>query len=425
MSHWNRTISTTIFLIVLSGAQASSQSLPRPTGRFEVGRTALAWMDRNRPEIMTDAPDDFRELQAYIWYPAADVTGSPGAYWPGVQRIAGGAIAGQLSNMFGPIWPEIAAGRLRSHAYDNAKVGASGRLPILIFSPGGGTTSIAYTTQMEEISSHGYIVVGVEHTFDAPAVLFPDGRVVGATGAYWTSLREQLPAPDNGEFEKKASEIFAADVISAIDKVIGLSRDRASAFYSRLDTGRIGVFGHSRGGRDAALACQLDSRIKACLSEDGNNYWQPFWLDGNGRSMTQPFMMLDHFDLDLPDEVYPQIGTTREAYTQNRSARRREADEKMYGTIQEGSYHVTVATPGISHNSFSDIRLLGRADSSQMNSWPKDVQAATTHSSILHTITEYALAFFDRHVRGNSAPLLNRTNSPPADVRIQRFGKAK
>ena len=412
----------TLLLILVVSSIGISQGLPRPTGRYPVGRTSLAWTDRSRPEIVTDTPDDYRELLVYIWYPAAGVSGNTGPYWPGVERTAGTAAAAQLSNMFGPIWTDIAAGKLRSHSYDNARIGTSGPLPILVFSPGGGSTSIAYSTQMEEFASHGYIVVGVEHTFDAPAVLFPDGRIVGSAGAYWARLRAELP--DNEAFEKRITEMFAVDIVFVIGKLVELSKDRTSPFYLRLDAARIGVFGHSRGGRDAARACQLDPRIKGCVSEDGNFAWQPFWLDTNGRSLNQPFMMLDHLDPELPDDVYSQIGTTREAYVQNRTTRQREADGKIYGTIRGGSYHVTVTTPGISHNSFPDIRMLGRPDSAQMNIWPKDVQAATPHGQILHTITEIALAFFDKYLRGSPATLLANTKQA-ADIRIQRFGAAR
>ena len=411
-----------LVLIFVISSCGICQGLPRPTGRYPVGRAALAWTDRSRAEIITDTPDDYRELLVYIWYPAAGVSGATGPYWPGVERTVGTSTAGQLSNMFGPIWEDILSGKLQSHSYDNARIGASGRLPILIFSPGGGSTSIAYTTQMEEIASRGYVVVGVEHTFDAPAVLFPNGHTVGSAAAYWTHLHTALP--DNEAFEKNVTKMFAADILFVIGRIVELSNDRTSPFYSRLDAAHIGVFGHSRGGRDAALACQLDSRIKACLSEDGSFSWQPFWLDANGRSMIQPFMMLDHLDPELPDDVYSQIGTTREAYVQKRTARQREADKNLYGTIRGGSYRVTVTTPGISHNSFSDIRLLGRPDSAQMNIWPKNVQAATPHEQILRSITEFTLAFFDKYLRGISSSLLTDAKQA-ADTRIQRFGAAR
>jgi hypothetical protein len=277
---------------------------------------------------------------------------------------------------------------------------------------------------MEEFASHGYVVAGIEHTYDSPAVVFPDGRVVTSATPYWETLRRATP--DGDSLEKKVTEIFAADVVFAIDKLEELSNDTSSMFHSRLDIDRIGVFGHSRGGRTAARACQLDRRIKACLNEDGNSSWQPFWLDQAGRSLEQPFMMLDHLDPELPDEVFAQIGTTRELYAQNRSARQAEAREKLYGTVRGGSYHVTLTTPGISHNSFLDVRLLGRPDSDQMNIWPKDVQAATPHERILRLVTTFALAFFDKHVRGvGPVPLLDSENPRPADAEIQKFGAAR
>jgi hypothetical protein len=95
----------------------------------------------------------------------------------------------------------------------------------------------------------------------------------------------------------------------------------------------------------------------------------------------------------------------------------------MYATIRGGSYHVTLTTPGISHNSFSDIRLLGRADSPQMNIWPKDIQAVTPHAQILHAITEFTLAFFDKYLRHESTPILN-PGKQRTDVRIQSFRAA-
>ena len=91
---------------------------------------------------------------------------------------------------------------------------------------------------------------------------------------------------------------------------------------------------------------QLDARIKACLNQDGNMGWQPFWLDESGRSMNQPYMTLDHLDPDPPDEVFSKMGTTREQYVARRTARQTEAAKKLYGTVAGGSYHVTIATPG-------------------------------------------------------------------------------
>jgi len=391
----------------------SAVSLPRPTGHYEVGRTSWSWTDPGR--------SDRREVMVYAWYPAAHSDGTPAAYMPGADRLRPIAASAGLTNSFGPVWTQIESNVLRSHSFDKASAIPNLKLPVLVFSPGGGTTPIAYTTQMEELASYGYLVVGVVHTDDAPAVVFPDGRVVTAANDYWARLHREIP--DNEAFERRVSDIFAGDIRLVIDKLVELNTDRSSLLYGKIDTTRIGVFGHSRGGRTAARVCQLDSRVAACLSEDGSFSWQPFWLDATGASMRQPFMMLDHLDPELTDEIYAQIGTTREQYTSERAAKQDRARETIYKTIGGGSYHVTVTTPGISHNSFSDVRLLGRPDAATINIWPKDIQASTPHAKILSVVTAYTRAFFDKYVKQIPAPLLEASPAMQG-VEIRRYGAA-
>jgi hypothetical protein len=410
-------------LIVVSAQISFGQGispLPSPTGPYKVGRTSFVWVDRNRPEVMTTAPDDFREVMAYAWYPASG-DGVAGAYLPGAERLGPIASAIGVTNLFGPSWTRIESNELRSHSLDRATLIPDRKLPVLIFASGGGTTPIAYTTQMEEFASHGYLVVGVVHTYEAPFVVFPDGRVVTAANDYWARLRNEIP--DSEKFEQAISDMLAQDIRFAIDRLIALDSDRTSLFYQRLETARIGVFGHSRGGRTAARVCQLERRVAACLSEDGSFSWQPFWRDAAGASMRQPFMMIDHLDPELPDEVFIQMGTSREAYAANRAARRDAARETIYKTIEGGSYHLTISTPGMSHNSFMDLRLLGRMDSSGINIWPREVQATTPHARILSVVTAYVRAFFDKYVRQIPAPLLE--GSPAMqDVEARRYGAA-
>jgi hypothetical protein len=139
--------------------------------------------------------------------------------------------------------------------------------------------------------------------------------------------------------------------------------------------------------------------------------------------MEQPFMMIDHLDPELPAEVFTKMGTNREAYAQKRSARQAEAREKLYGTVAGGSYHVTIKTPGISHNSFLDVRQLGRPDAGTINIWPKDVQAATPHLRILNLITTCTRVFFDKTLRGVPGLVTDLAHGE-AEVEVRVFGAA-
>ena len=48
----------------------------------------------------------------------------------------------------------------------------------MIFEPGLGLTVSDYSGLLEEVASHGYIIIGVNPTYSASAVVFADGRVV-------------------------------------------------------------------------------------------------------------------------------------------------------------------------------------------------------------------------------------------------------
>src|SRR5205823_12960218 len=89
-------------------------------------------------------------------------------------------------------------------------------------------------------------------------------------------------------------EIEARDISFVIDQLTRYAKDTAlgAPFVRQLDLKVIGALGHSAGGEAAALACQLDSRIRACLNQDGVMHNLPFARDTAGRTMTQPFMYI-------------------------------------------------------------------------------------------------------------------------------------
>lgn len=72
-----------------------------------------------------------------------------------------------------------------------------------------------------------------------------------------------------------SSETMAADgtaQIAAIDFVIEESNNKSSALYKKVNPQKIGVFGHSQGGRSSVNAGAIDSRISCVLSLAGSNF---------------------------------------------------------------------------------------------------------------------------------------------------------
>jgi len=277
-----------------------------------------------------------------------------------------------------------------------------------------------YTSQLEDLASHGYLVAAIEHTYDTPAVIFPDGRIVPFDKDLWSRNPEPSTPGTQGEMlHKQRTELWADDMIFVLSSLASLNGNRRTPFYQKMDLARVGAFGHSSGGRAAARACQLDRRIKVCLSEDGNWFWEPFWLDNSGKSMEQTFMMLDHRDPDFPDSMMIEHGIDPVAYRKRRLDRQVEAQKKIYETIAGGSYEVTITTPGVSHGSFTDLLFLRSAAAG------KDTSADLR---VLNLERLYVRTFFDRYLNQEHTTLLETSDSKQAqssEVIVHAFGAAK
>jgi len=80
----------------------------------------------------------------------------------------------------------------------------------------------------------------------------------------------------NGGYIVIASdETMAADgsaQIAALNFVISLNSDSSSPAYKKVNTNKLGVVGHSQGGRSSVNAAVKDSRIKCVVSLAGSNY---------------------------------------------------------------------------------------------------------------------------------------------------------
>ncbi len=72
-----------------------------------------------------------------------------------------------------------------------------------------------------------------------------------------------------------SSETMAADgtaQIAAIDFVIDENSNKSSALYNKINLAKIGVFGHSQGGRSSVNAGAIDNRINCVVSLAGSNF---------------------------------------------------------------------------------------------------------------------------------------------------------
>jgi predicted dienelactone hydrolase len=380
--------------------------LPAPTGKRAVGRTSFHWIDSSRAEEMTDDPNDRRELMVTLWYPAESAGGETAPYVDNLDKLAG-AIDQVHVNVIRAV---------RTHAIAGARISsAQRRYPVLVFSPGNEMNVALYAAQIEDLASHGYVVIGMDHPYESLGVLYPDGRIARYS-------EEKRPKRDSPNFLEESTRFYrqrvdwrASDATFVLNQLEKINDGKiASQFSGRLDLKRVGAFGHSAGGVAAAKFCQSDRRFQACINLEGKANSLPFFPASDkpgseGKGPDQPFMS---FEKALPEPTEKQLAewkATREQVERSRK-QTREREAELLKTVKSGGYRVTLR--GATHQSFSDEPLI-------LPSGEKEAHRRRTQ-----IIRAYTLAFFEQFLMSRSANLLKGSSSDYPEVVIERFGPA-
>lgn len=261
-------------------------ALPKPTGDYDVGVQYVYLTDDKRSEPFLKGSTDKRALAVKIYYPATKDKSMPRlAYFHDSPELIRAFTAGYSM-------PEFLFSHLRlvrSHVQGGLTLsGNQANYPVVLFSHGGGTTMEVHASQCEDLASHGYVVVAVNHTYVSSATELP-GRIV--------TDRDATASFDKGDPLAAITQIMADDVSFVIDKLMDMNAGKSdSIFKGKLDMERIGVVGHSLGGAAAYNLAINDRRIKAAINLDGAVYLVP-----DKTKPTAPLLMLanDEFHTDL------------------------------------------------------------------------------------------------------------------------------
>jgi Platelet-activating factor acetylhydrolase, isoform II len=333
---YSRYVAAAVIVLLIAGDGTSQvnhppDSLPAPSGNAAIGRCLLTL-------TRSVSTGDERTLAVAVWYPACKhVNSIPAAPYFPLHRFDHSVLQDYVGG------PETS---LSTHAHENADP-CSRSAPLLLFSPGLGVPVYSYSAQFEELASHGYVVAAVQHPLEGVAVHLTHGAKVdaGAEGRMAAIRQEDV-------------DILAKDVLFVARKI---ERRRRELGFSKFLA--IGAFGHSIGGVVALRSCQLDKRLKACLSDDGMSDRKPFFsLPREG--VEQPFLVLAESNPGLSDQTLASTHMTRAQFVAE-EMRPQGVTRQMYEAGNRGSYLIIVATPDVDHMSFTDLPLVkpGRAES--------------------------------------------------------------
>ena len=373
--------SSEIDFINLSSACSKKIALVEPKGPHQIGTVTYYWVDPSRDEQLTTDPNDLRQVIAQVFYPAKRVRDTPPvAYVPELSLLRAGLKADKRETPNKIAEDLELYGCVFTHSYPKAMVDdLYPNYPVLIFSPGGNMSRHWHTTTAEELASQGYIVAVISHAYSGMDV-FPAGGFLMSHGS-WQGT--DLSTPEEKEkLEEKLTNMLAADARFVLDRLVMINgKDPQGRFTGRLNTNSVAILGHSRGGSTVSRACSTDSRFKACIIFDN--------LGGDNEIKTglrQPQM------------------TIRRKWPDARESRL----HQFLALNSTRAYDVVI--DGATHFSFSDLPLF------DPNYETKDVNAERA----LRLISDYTLAFLDKHLRKKVAPLLedSRTDLEGSSTKV-------
>ncbi len=345
--------------------------LPSPHGKYPVGTTTFHLVDGHRQEIYSRDVRAKRELMVQVWYPGEQsiaVRQTPVPYMP-----ASNSLAPYLAN---PLFSIVASHLhlITTHSYASLPIAHdSGKFPVLIFSHGLMGGRIQNTVLCEELASHGYVVVGIDHTYDCSFAIFPQATVLTQLVQPWQA---DLPKIDEVGLTVRVADVeFVRDELARLDRSDAL-------FKGRLDLERSGVFGHSFGGQTAIMVCATDKRFKAGLSLDGYTLISP---DG-----ARTPLMLMH--ADRPGDPY---GTD-------------------YFLQKTKGPHFDLKLLKSLHANFTDLALLTPLH------WCLGQSGSIEGARAVKVIDDYALSFFNCYLKNDPDDLLKGPSAAYPEIVFDR-----
>jgi Platelet-activating factor acetylhydrolase, isoform II len=450
--------------------------LPAPTGQHAVGTVSLHLIDDSRQDPFWSTPHQ-RELMVSVWYPAVGAVPHPKAPWmssallsyyrPALEESLSRTLPGPgicppgtpPENCPPPPGSENSGDSSSTpvslatvdfpvtHATLGAPVDLSGgKYPVVLFTPAHGDMREQGTALVEDLASHGYIVVTFGSTYEAFGVEFPDGRIeLECERNLRPELVDCASMQQPASKELKLRRMDAQFVLHQLETLAGsgvnpdFEQQLPPGLHASLNLDKIGIFGHSLGGAVATHAMANDRRFDAGLNLDGG-------VDS----------LLEDFDAQPPPGLSPEEQQAFEesalAAIASLATRLSEGhrpfmnimapttappveDPHLIGGGRAFTFHRNLSgfkpflqVAGTAHGSFTDAMwMYPQLATAGLIPWTitpdgrQSVEAAVGTIDSEHAITlnrAYICAFFDRTLKGIDNHLLDGASAEYPEVTI-------
>lgn len=363
-------------------------TMPSPTGEYAIGTESRHLIDHARAESLSEDHNEKRELMINIWYPVDpdqvekhDVEHYPSDLGEAISLVFG--VPKQLFSHADLIPTHIVRGAAMSSA--------EAEYPVIFFSPGVRSTRFQSLTAIEELVSHGYIVVGMDHPYTSAKVTFPDNQSI-----YYVPGKDYDTSAALYESNVEGISIRAKDSSFVLDTLtVWNAQDPEGLLDGKLDLERVGIFGHSYGGATTAETLAKDPRFKAGVSLEGG-----FWGKVAHSGLEQPFM-------------YMMTGETAKSFDPKQTKKDKVFYEEFLPDLQSvmnkstsDTYYLIV--DHFFHQSFTDIALIS----------PKLFAKEIDPVHNIEITRSYVRAFFDQYLKGEQQLLFEGPSQSFPEVKF-------
>lgn len=343
---------------------------PKPTGPYQIGTLTYQWVERSRRELFSPDPYAQRELMAQVWYPVKGDSSAARASYVQDASALSSAAASAFSSAGVIHVPGFFFDHLQyvtTNAIPSAPLAKSqSRYPVLLYLTGIDGFRSINTFQVEELVSHGYIVVGIDQLYVSVSVVFPDRHAItGLTKPQIQPLIDQSISP-----AEKAPRVNGHPLQDGIVPYLAQDVSFALDQLTTLDT------------------AYRDPRLKACLMMDAA---MPADVVHAGLQQASMWITRDAHTMRLERQ---RSGGWSEADIQQTLTTMR----AVYRSLPGDGYYVQIA--GMFHDNFTDLPYWAPIASQLGLTGPIDGQRECD------IVNAYSVAFFEKELKGQQTPLL-------------------
>lgn len=271
---------------------------------------------------------------------------------------------------------------------ENVPLGARSPVPLILYSPGWGGLRTQSSIQVENLASHGFVVVGCDDYASEPAD-DPDRGV---------ALDLSSDAATAATIER-GNRHAATQARRVLDVLHALDSGQALLLAGRLDLTRIGALGYSVGGYSFMQAALMDPRIAAVVNVDGALFGDPA-----DRIGSHAYLLISSREA-FPSQA--ELVSPEPAIRNNALLSALDLPGNKQRLERPASYWIEVQDAD--HADLSDALFHW----SRAKSWRTNVARGAVNAAI----ESYEVAFFRSALLGDRVPLLTLLGRSPQTVR--------